>query len=145
MARAFRALRAIPHIPYMVRSFSALAEATRAQDWATVVKILEGMHSRGLDSDDTHFRLGCAYAMQERWTEAVGEFEALRTDPRDARERARKYFNHCFALTMIGRREESLGILQSATISEWPPHLRSKGKDLLKHLQDGSAPLPRIH
>ena len=80
-----KALRAIPHIPFMVRRFSRLADATAAQDWNYVAATLEELHAKGLNSDDTHFRLACAYCMLERWDPAIAEFERIRRSFRVAR------------------------------------------------------------
>jgi tetratricopeptide (TPR) repeat protein len=142
--KLIRALRAIPHIPFMVRRFSRLADATTAQDWNYVAATLEELHAKGLNSDDTHFRLACAYCMLERWDPAVAEFERIRLELPSSKENARRYFNYALALSKIDRKDESLGTLESAGIPAWPSHLRVKGGQLLKHLKEGSAPPPDI-
>jgi tetratricopeptide (TPR) repeat protein len=139
-----KALRAIPHIPFMVRRFSRLADATAAQEWSDVATTLEELHARRLDSDDTHFRLACAYSMLERWDPAVSEFEKIEFELPSSKENARRYYNYALALSMIGREDESLEILESAGVRAWPPHLRAKGKQLLKHLKEESVPPPNI-
>jgi tetratricopeptide (TPR) repeat protein len=139
-----KALRAIPHIPFMVRRFSRLADATAAQDWNYVAATLEELHAKGLNSDDTHFRLACAYCMLKRWDPAVAEFERIRSELPSSKENARRYFNYALALSKIGRKDESLGTLESAGVPAWPPHLRVKGEQLLKHLKEGSVPPPNV-
>jgi len=128
----------------MVRAFSRLADATSQQDWRAVASTIEELHAKGLDSDDTHHRLGCAYAMLERWPEATREFEAIKSDLPKPRENARRFFNYALALAMTGRKDESLGVLQSSLAGEPSSALQAKSEQLVQHLREGNVPPPAV-
>lgn len=139
-----KVLGGIAQIPFMIRAFARVASATERRDWNTIASILEEMHGRGLDSDDTHYQLGCAYSMLSKWSEAISEFETIKTDLPKARDNARRLFNYSLALSHVGRGSESLGILTSAATGNWPPTLRVKSEQLVEHLTDGKVPPPSV-
>jgi tetratricopeptide (TPR) repeat protein len=138
-------IAALRHLPFMVSAFSRVADATSRRDWTTIVSTIEELHAKGLDSDDTHYRLGCAYAMLGKWTEAVRQFEAIKSALPKPRDNARRFFNYALALTLMGRRDESLGVLRSSSsIADWPAALRAKAEQLMQHLKEGNVPPPDV-
>jgi tetratricopeptide (TPR) repeat protein len=128
----------------MVRAFSRIADATKRQDWIVIISTIEELHSRGLDSDDTHYRLGCAYSMLENWNDAVIQFEAIKSELPEARENARRLFNYALALNMVGRPVESLGMLKSEVTDKWPPALRGRADQLVQHITERNVPRPGV-
>lgn len=132
-------------MPFLLLSFWRLSAETNAGNWNRVVSLLEEVHARGPDSDDTHHRLGCAYVMLEKWEEAVREFEAIKEALPQTREDTRRYFNYALALAMVGRKNESLGVLESSGVERWRPDLREKGDQLFRYLREGGAPPPGVH
>jgi len=145
MSRLRKVLVLVKNMPFMLRGFFRLSEITNAGNWEEVVDFLEEMHTRQLDSDDTHYRLGCAYVMLGKWHEAVREFEQIKKPLPEPKDDTRRYFNYALALTMVGRKDESMGVLEAAGLPRWRPELRGKGEQLLQHLRGGDVPPPGVH
>ncbi len=138
-----RALRLVLNLPFMVRAFSRLPDATNSRNWVQVAEILEALHNRGLGSDDTHHRLGCAYVMLERWQEACSEFEQIRRSLPNERDESRRLFNYSLALCCSSRQKEAIGVIDAVS-GEWPVHMRKKVEQLRQHLREGNVPPPSV-
>ncbi len=135
---------ALLNLPMLVRTFSRLSDATSAQDWPRIVDLIEPLHEKGFDSDDSRYRLACAYAMLGRWNEAIPEFESIWSQLPKPKDEARRLFNYALALTLKDRRDEAAGVLESCAGFEWPPHLGGKVQQLADHLRDNNVPPPSI-
>lgn len=144
MARLRKIGAALLNLPMLVRTFSKLSGATSAQDWPKIVELIEPLHEKGFDSDDSHYRLACAYAMLGRWKEAIPEFESIRSQLPKPKDEGRRLFNYALALALEDRCDEAAGVMESCENFDWPRHLRGKVQQLSRHLRDKSVPPPRV-
>lgn len=126
----------LKNMPFLARSYWVISAATPQHEWDVIVRIFEEMHERGLDSDDTHYRLGEAFFMMERWQEAAAEFRAIERTLPDREQNERRSLNQAFALAKLGQNRAALSVLRATLGEEWSLERREKRDRLIEYLTE---------